>query len=425
MYFSQQRRNWMHQITVGFGAATLSSWLPRMVSATENKSQHKSVILLWMSGGPATIDMWDLKSGHENGGDFKAISTATSGIHISEHLPRLAHWTDELAIVRSMTSSEGDHGRGTHYVRTGYQPQGAIRFPAFGSIIAKEMANPEAKIPNFVSIAPTRRFGTLTGGFLGPNYAPLAIEADAAGTLTVANLDAPSRVDRDRVLSRQRKLNELNTTFEQRHQASSVVQGFQAASSRAARLMSPKAASAFDIMTESDTARDAYGQTSFGQGCLLARRLVERGVRFVEVSLDGWDTHSDNFSQVAGLSSVLDKGFATLMSDLKDRGMLESTLVVCMGEFGRTPKINGSSGRDHYPAAWSAVLAGGGIQGGQTYGSTTKDGSEVLENPVTPPDLLATVSSLLGVDPRKQNMSNVGRPIRVADPNATPIAELL
>ncbi len=204
-----------------------------------------------------------------------------------------------------------------------------------------------------------------------------------------------------------------------------VAETLRAATDQAVRLMRPEAAAAFRLDDEKSSLRDAYGRTTFGQGCLLARRLVQRGVSFVEVTLDGWDTHNDNFERVKALSSNLDRAFAALLDDLKDRGMLDDTLVLCQGEFGRTPRINGNSGRDHWPGSWSAVLAGGGIKGGQAVGKTTKDGASVDGEPTRTPDLIATIVKAVGIDPMKQNMSNVSRPIRIADPSAKPILELL
>ena len=204
-----------------------------------------------------------------------------------------------------------------------------------------------------------------------------------------------------------------------------VTDAARAATDAGIRLMQPAAAEAFRLDRETAKARDAYGRNVFGQGCLLARRLVERGVPFVEVTLDGWDTHLNNFDQVKGLSGTLDGAFATLLTDLRDRGLLDSTLVVCLGEFGRTPKINGANGRDHWPRAWGAALAGGGLRGGQSIGRTSADGTTVEDRPITIPDLIATVCSAVGIDPAAQNASNVGRPIRVADPSAKPIKELL
>jgi uncharacterized protein (DUF1501 family) len=206
---------------------------------------------------------------------------------------------------------------------------------------------------------------------------------------------------------------------------SPVSDTLKAAIERAVRLMRPEAAAAFRLEEEKDAVRDAYGRTTFGQGCLLARRLVERGVAFVEVTLDGWDTHQNNFPSVQRLAGNLDEAFAALLADLKDRGLLDDTLVVCQGEFGRTPRINGNSGRDHWPASWAVALAGGGIRGGKVVGKTTRDGMAVDGDPVRTPDLIATVVKAVGIDPTKQNMSNVSRPIRIADPSGKPIKEVL
>jgi len=228
-------------------------------------------------------------------------------------------------------------------------------------------------------------------------------------------------------------LRSLEDRFVARHVTSAAATGHQIAYRRAVRLMESEAAAAFDLDAEPSALRDAYGRNRFGQGCLMARRLVQRGVPFVEVSLNGvegnaglgWDTHVDNFQTVRKLSETLDPAWATLLRDLQERGLLESTLVVWMGEFGRTPVINANGGRDHFPAAWSTVLSGGGIHGGQAIGRTGKDGTEIEDHPVSVPDLLATVCKALGLDPRKQNQSGIGRPIRLVDPDATPIEEVL
>ncbi len=216
----------------------------------------------------------------------------------------------------------------------------------------------------------------------------------------------------------------LQRDFLARH-GGAAPRSHQAAYDRALRLMRTAAAKAFNLSEEAPSLRDAYGRNFFGQGCLLARRLVERGVPFVEVTLDNWDTHGNNFEEVKRLSGILDPAWATLMTDLKQRGLLDTTLIVWMGEFGRTPRINPQKGRDHFPTAWSAVLAGGGIKGGQAYGKTTPDGLRVAENPVTVPNFLATVCRALGIDHQKQNMSNVDRPIRIVDKSAQEIEEVL
>lgn len=411
----------------GFASVVgVSEWLAPLASlASDDPRRTKSVILLWLSGGPATIDLWDLKPGHENGGEFKETQTAAPGLRISEHLPKLAAHGKDLAIVRSLTSKEGDHGRATSFVKTGYTPQGPIQFPHVGAAVARELVVESLDLPAFVSIAPGRT-AMIGGGFLGPKFAPLAIGETATGPaeLTVPDLDRAKGVSQAALDDRVNLLAGLENGFES-GRTSPVVDSLRTATTKAVRLMKPEAAAAFDLSREADRVRESYGRTLFGQGCLLARRLVERGVPFVEVTLGGWDTHNNNFEQVKALSGTLDAGFAALLADLRSRGLLDSTMVVCMGEFGRTPQINGRGGRDHWPASWAAVLAGGGIKGGQAHGKTSDDGTTVEENPVRVPDLVATICGAIGIDPQKQNMSNVGRPIRIADPSARLIEGLL
>ncbi len=426
------RRDWLRGAAVGLGvsAGSTSGWL-RALAADAPKKPIKSVIVLWLNGGPATIDMWDLKPGHKNGGPFKEIGTTVPGLKIGEYLPKLAAHGKELALVRSMATKEGDHGRANFLLRTGYTPVGAIQFPAVGAVMAKELGSESSDLPNFVSISPGRGATAVGGGFLGPKYAPLGIgeRAEGSGYATGNGLNVPDLARTPGVsdaaqTARLDLLGGMNKRFTGGH-AAPVAESIQAATARAVSLMRPEAAAAFDLGGEKAKTRDTYGRSMFGQGVLLARRLVERGVPFVEVALDGWDTHQNNFDRVKELCGSLDAAFAALLSDLKDRGLLDSTLVVCQGEFGRTPKINEQTGRDHWPASWAVALAGGGIKTGVAVGKTSADGTSVEDRPVTVPDLIATVAKAAGIDPKKQNMSNVGRPIRVADPDAKPIEELL
>jgi uncharacterized protein (DUF1501 family) len=425
------RRGCLQLAAVGLAGVSQSGWLQALAAdAAKNPRRHKSVILLWMNGGPATIDLWDLKAGHDNGGPYQEIETAVPGIKISEHLPKLARHMKDMAIVRSMATREGDHRRARIVSLTGYTPVGAIQFPAIGSLIAHEFDDPSADLPGFISIG--RGNDELGGGFLGPRFSPLVVGGaggrltggESAAELKVPDLETPSGVSTSNHAKRLELLAALEKDFDA-GKGSPVAETIEAATERAVRLMRPEAASAFRLEDEKDSTRDGYGRSTFGQGCLLARRLVERGVAFVEVTLDGWDTHQNNFERVKSLSGTLDKAFAALLTDLKERGLLDSTLIVCQGEFGRTPKINGQSGRDHWPASWSAVLAGGGIKCGQAIGRTSPDGIAVESTPTRTPDLIATVIKAIGLDPMKQNMSNVSRPIRLADPVAKPIKELL
>lgn len=420
------RRNVLTHLATGVCGWSTASWLPVLAEDAKQAGQKpKSVILVWLNGGPATIDLWDLKPGHANGGPFQEIETQVAGTRISEHLPLLAGVANDFSLVRSMSTREGDHSRATIVSQTGYTPQGAIQFPALGSLVAHEF-NLSNDIPSYVQIG--GRQVVAGGGFLGPRYAPFVVggrdrrQAQAAGaaTLQVDDLMPGSESQQSARLALETELLSLSRLGE-----SPVVDALSAARDRALRLMNPKAASAFRLDEEAAEVREGYGTAAFGQRCLLARRLVERGVSFVEVELDGWDTHSNNFERVKELSLQLDRGLATLLKDLRERGLLEETLVVCQGEFGRTPRINGQSGRDHWPTTWSVLLSGAGIRGGRVVGSTSEDGMAVASEPTRTADLLATVFRGVGLDPRKQNMSNVGRPIRLADPVGNAIEELL
>jgi hypothetical protein len=440
------RRDWLKLSAAGVVGYSLSGWLPQLAADTATNPQRKrSCILLWMDGGPSQMDTFDLKPGTPNGGPFQEIQTSAEAIRFSEHLPKIANFGDRMAVIRSMTTKEGEHTRAAQLMHTGTLAQDQILYPALGSLLAKELFDNEAVLPGYVSIAPNRATSPLahSPGFLGPNFAPLVIgdggvfaggqqaNQDAADRLRVQNLETPRDVLPQHLDARIDLLHDLDTNFAKNRPGVASLSHLSAYQ-RAVRLMRTEAGKAFDLHEEPDPVRDAYGRNLFGQGCLLARRLVERGVPFIEVALGGlnggalgWDTHADNFEQVKRLSGVLDAAWAALMSDLKDRGLLDSTLIVWMGEFGRTPQITGNRGRDHFPNAWSTVLAGGGIKGGQVVGKTGKNGGTIEERPVAVADFLATICLALGVDPTKQNESNVNRPIRIVEKNANPIKEIV
>jgi hypothetical protein len=442
------RRQWLRLAAAGLAVSAPAGWMKALADQTAKSPLRKrSCILLWMNGGPSQMDTFDLKPGHANGGPFKAIDTSVPGMRISQHLPRIAGLADHLALVRSMSTKEGDHGRATYFLRTGYMPQGQVQYPALGALVAKELAEEQAEMPGFVSIGPFRFLSQAAygPGFLGQEYAPLIVGEGGPGQvvqqpgadaidalLRVKDLAAPPGIDRRRADARLGLLDPLNSTFIDSHPGLPP-QSHRTAFEKAVKLMRSEDVKAFKLDDEPGRLRDAYGRNSFGQGCLLARRLVERGVPFVEVTLSGvdnqqgigWDTHAQNFDMVKRLSAVLDQGWAALLMDLRQRGLLETTTIVWMGEFGRTPKINNNAGRDHFPNAWTAVLGGGGIKGGQVIGRTSDDGTTVKDRPVSVPDFIATICLALGIDPRAQNISNVGRPIRIADPDAKPIKEAL
>jgi hypothetical protein len=421
------RRQWLRcSLAAGI---SMSCWLPNLAAqAVNNPARRRSCILLWMAGGPTQTDTFDPKPGHANGGPFATIPTRTPGIRIAEHLPSMANQSEHLAIVRSMRTREGDHGRATFHLRTGYVSMPPIQFPTMGSLVAREREQPDADLPGYVSIgAPFAN----AAGFLGPRYAPLIVGqegefgyTDGEGSTRVQNAAIPASIGRPRFDERRALARELESEFLD-SRPGMARDSYRFSYNRAERLMSPAATQAFDISREPASVRDSYGRTRFGQNCLLARRLVERGVPVVEVTLGGWDTHDNNFNAVRNLCNTLDPAWSGLMNDLRARGLLDNTLVVWMGEFGRTPIINPRNGRDHYPAAWSVVLGGGGIRGGQVYGRTSASGATVEDSPVSVGDLMATICVALGLDPTRQNMSNVGRPIRLAEHGAVPVRVIL
>ncbi|MCO6454455.1 MAG: DUF1501 domain-containing protein [Pirellulaceae bacterium] len=438
------RRDLLRATGLSLAGASLSGWLPQLAQAlADDPARKRHCVLLWMPGGPSQTDTFDMKPDHANGGQFKPLQTSVPGLQISEHLPKLAALADHLAIVRSLSTAEGDHSRGTYLMHTGHRPGGPISFPTIGSCLSKALGSDDAELPNFISISPYTAFNSAAfgPGFLGPRHAPLTVGANNSlqpaqptpgqqgyAELGVDDLHNPG-VDQAQQSARLDLWNTLQTGFLATH-ASAAPRAQHTVYERAVRMMRSESARAFDLSGEPDSVRDAYGRGRFGQGCLMARRLIERGVPFIEVALQGtgggvlgWDTHVQNFARVKSLSEELDAGWSTLMVELRERGLLESTTILWLGEFGRTPAINANGGRDHYPRAWSAVLAGGGIRGGQAYGRTSDDGTTVEEGKVDVPDLLATLCQALGVDPGTQNISEVGRPIRIAE--GTPIQDIL
>jgi hypothetical protein len=435
-YRDFDRRDFLKFGLAGALGVSFSGWLPRLARAIEGQQTNRACILLWMAGGASQTDTFDLKPGHKNGGPFKEFATTVPGIRISEHLPGLASQMKDLAIIRSMSTTEGDHQRGTRLMMTGYRPSGGgIDYPVLGSIVAKELGRRDNELPNFISLSPFR-FAELGAGFLGPDYSPLTVsgasdDPSARANLSIENLAPAASARPQSMETRFRLLDFIHEEFSGQY-GGEAVSAHRANYQRAMRMVRTQAKAAFKLDDEPEDLRDAYGRNRFGQGCLLARRLVERGVPFVEVTLSqvpgspaGWDTHGNNFEQVKSLSQVLDPGWTTLMKDLRQRGLLENTLVVWMSEFGRTPLINPNNGRDHFPLAWSTVLGGAGIKGGQVVGSTTDDAMQVKDRPVNVTELYATICAALGIDPLKENTSREGRPIRIVDGRAEPIKELV
>ncbi|XZE19592.1 DUF1501 domain-containing protein [Pirellulaceae bacterium SH449] len=425
------RRQLLKIAAASMAGYSYSGWLPRLANAFHGRRPPKACILLWMPGGPSQMETLDPKPNHANGGPTKAIATAVSGIHISDNLPLIAAEMNHVGIIRSMKTREGDHGRATQLMQTGYRPMGGtLEYPVLGSLVAKQLEQAESHLPNYVAVAPSR-FGNLGSGFLGPKYSPLLVSGVSSDPTTRANLTVeymtPTGIgSMEELAKRQELLQIVRSGFSS--QSSSAIK-HSAIYEQAMRLVETRGEGAFDLDEEPAELRDAYGRSRFGQGCLLARRLVERGVSFVEVSLDTaeaatWDSHVDNFQMVKGLCGTLDPAWSTLIRDLRERGMLESTMVIWMGEFGRTPRINSTNGRDHFPDAWSVALAGAGIAGGQVIGQTSPDGMEVKDRPVTAGELFATILEVLGIPSDASNQLG-DRPIPFVEDYAQAVGELI
>ena len=328
----------------------------------------------------------------------------------------MAKMMGDAAIIRSMTSKEGSHPRASYLLHTGYLPTASVKYPSIGSLVASELADPKSQLPSFVRIG--GRGGNSSGaGFLGVQFDPFDVQNPSSPPTNTQPASDVARYQRRLAL-----LDRLQADFAR--ESPDVVADHKKLYDRAARMVLSSDMKAFDLSQESAKVRESYGEGQFAAGCLLARRLVEAGVTFVEVTSNGWDTHDDNFARSKRLSGEVDQPFAQLLRDLKARGMLGKTLVVWMGEFGRTPRINPRGGRDHYPRAFNAVLAGGGIRGGQVIGETDSGGNAVEKRPVTVPDLFQTICTSLVIDPAKENLSGIGRPIKIVD-GGEPVKELL
>jgi len=405
-------------ITSGLGLV-IGSFLARAAGADETgaapKGTAKNVILLWMNGGPSHIDTWDPKTG-KTAGSHKAIATSVPGIKICEHMPELARMANKLAIVRGMTSKEGNHQRAQYLLRTGYAPNPTVAHPTLAAWVSKRMGEPTSGLPSSVSLGGP----SLGAGFFGVQHGPFVVQAP--GQLP-QNVGYGPGVDDARFEARKKLLDGMESSFATQT-GDAKIDGRRALYGKADRLMHADALKAFDIGDEPEAIKKAFGDTPFGKGCLTAARLVGSGVRFVEVTLDGWDTHQDVAGRTKRLMGTLDPAMSGLLKELERRNLAQSTLVVWMGDFGRTPTINGNAGRDHFPAAWSAVLAGAGIRAGIAHGETDADGAKVVKDAVTVPNLLATIATTLGLDPGDTAASPAGRPISLTD-SGVPVKALL
>ena len=412
------RRGFLQRAAACAGATGVAlSWQDLLLAkASELKASGKSMILLWMDGGPSQFDTFNPKPGSVNQGPAYAINTNLPGVQVADYWPRTAKMMDKIALIRSMVSTEKEHDRAIALVRTGYSPSPSVRYPTWGSVVARDREEFESDLPSFVRIGrPRITTRDVDSGVLGVRYNPFKI--DIAGQLP-PNL-TPS-VGADVVRRRLALAEQLDGDFA-RAGAPAAVSEKKQVYDRTARLVLSPRAGVFDLSKEPEPLRDAYGRTNFGQGCLLARRLVEQGVSFVEVistgsiSDQGWDTHKLGFEQTAPLCHEADPGYATLLTDLADRGLLEKTLVVWMGEFGRTPKLKSDGGREHYAEGWPVCLSGAGVRGGQVIGATDPDGIKVTDRPVSVQDLFQSFCHVLGIDPKHEYLTTDRRPIKNVD----------
>lgn len=394
----------------------LSSLLAR--DAESANCRAKSVIILWLAGGPSQLETFDPHPGKMIAGGTTAIKTAVPEIQLASHLPQTAEMMGDISLIRSVVSKEGDHERASYNMKTGFRPDPTLTHPAIGSVICHQLPNDTLEIPRHIAIMPGQ--WPPRGGYLGDSFDAFEIY-DPKRKVP----DVHSRVTEERQAQRLASLNVVESAFASRRRPDlSQTTLHQDTVKRALRMMSSDQLKAFDIADATEAERASYGDSAFGRGCLAAVRLVEAGVRCVEIRLPGWDTHIDNHGNHAQKVAVLDPAFASLIRDLKARDLLDSTVVMCGGEFGRTPKINPASGRDHWPHGFSVVLAGGGIKGGRVIGATDPEGeSKAPEHPVKVEDVHATVLETLGIDYEVELDTPVGRPMIVCD--GRPVKELL
>ena len=420
---------------LGIGLSQLSPLKAQseLGSATRH-GQAKNCILIWLDGGPSHLETFDLKPNApaEVRGPLDAISTSVAGISIGECLPQLGQRMADVAVIRSMTSPLGEHNLGTHYLLTGYRPTPVLDYPSFHSVASFQRRNEESVLPKNVAIPEFRVGGAKYGGhgFLPSEFGPFSLGADPAKPdFSVKDLKLANGLTLDRMARRRQFSEQLAKWNDNRAGRINPMldRAFQMVTTSEAR-------SAFQLDEESPSTRQRYGSKSVGQSCLLARRLVERGVPFVTVNQRGWDTHENLYTRLkegytgakvgVGLIPSLDLAVSALIDDLKQSGLLNETLIVIMGEFGRTPKINTRGGRDHWPRAFSVALAGGGVKGGQVIGASDAVGESPAERPVTPADLVATIYTLLGLNPSSELQTDTGRPVKLAADDATLIEEL-
>jgi hypothetical protein len=392
------------------------SCLPTMLRAEEKQKLNingsgkaKSVIYLYMGGGMSHLDSFDIKpENKEVCGDAGALKTNADGVRVSKFFPNMAKQMDKACVINSLTTTQGAHEQGRYIMHTSYSQRGTIQHPEMGAWVSKLGSKISKTLPSFVKVGGGGK--TLGGGFFEASHAALPVGDPTSGLeYSKRHRSVTEEVFNDRLAM----LNKMNTKYQGKYKQK-LVSGYQDIYKDAVKLMTSKDLEAFDISQENEKTAELYGSNSFGQGCLLARRLVEKGVRYIEVNLGGWDNHNAIYDSFPAKSAMLDQGLAALLQDLSSRGLLDSTLVVLATEFGRTPVINQNKGRDHYPKAFSCVLAGGGVKGGQVYGKTDEGGKNVAENKVKVEDFNATIAYSLGLSTDQVLFSPGGRPFQIA-----------
>ncbi len=419
------RRDFVAGAAKGLLGLSAMPWLTRLAAAAEEAAiplgpaTARNVIYLYMAGGMSHLDTFDTKPGAATQGPTEAIGTSADGVRVSQHFPLLARRMDRVAVINSMNSTQGAHEQGRYFMHTGYMLRGTIQHPSMGAWLERMRGRLNPTLPGHVVVGGGA--GTASRGFFDASMMPLPIGDPTAG---LSNSRRAEGVSEQRFEDRIHRLEKMNAGFRERYDGKAL-DDYAKIYEQAVKLMSSSDLAAFDIAQEPAAVRDAYGDDRFGQGCLLARRLVERGVRFVEVVSGGWDTHSENFEQMEDLCPPVDRALSSLLADLDARGLLDETLVVLTTEFGRSPDISQdrANGRNHYPKAFSALMAGGGVRGGRTYGRTDAEGREIVESPVTVPDFNATIAHALGLPLEHKIFSPSGRPFTVAD-KGTPVLAL-
>jgi len=410
------RRAFLQKLMAGGVAGAVSlGWRDMLVArAKELQKSGKSMILLWMDGGPSPFETFNPKIGSKNQGPAKAIKTKLPGVEFAEYWPQMAQMADKIALIRSMESNEADHFRAIKLVRTGYPINPTLAYPTWGSVVAHERYDEQFALPAFVRVGKPRiKTRDVNAGLLGARYESFKIDVPGKIPADVLPVVPHERLNRRLALTEK-----LDAEFSQSG-GEAAVREKQAIYQRTSRFITSPKIKVFDLDTEPAKLRDAYGRTNFGQGCLLARRLVESGVSFIEVfgtggkNDAGWDTHKAGFRDTPNLCGETDPAYATLLRDLEDRGLLENTLVVWMGEFGRTPKIKKDGGRDHYAKGWQACFSGAGVKTGQVIGATDKDGVKVTDRAVAVQDLFVTFCHCLGIDPREEYTTREDQPIQL------------